>query len=92
MMNGLLSSYALQDKSHTIVLVQKTPSRASRTFLDYETISGAVDGEWSSVPKRQICVRMAAGMQVLQCRILVTVLQLIIAVMALHECRHLQYV
>ncbi|CAK0784599.1 hypothetical protein CVIRNUC_007803 [Coccomyxa viridis] len=32
------------DKSHTIILVQKTPSRASRTFLDYETISGAVDG------------------------------------------------
>lgn len=33
-----------QDKSHTIILVQKTASKASRTFLDYETVSGAVDG------------------------------------------------
>lgn len=32
------------EKAHTIILVQKTASKASRTFLDYETVSGAVDG------------------------------------------------
>ncbi|XP_047341031.1 enhancer of rudimentary homolog [Impatiens glandulifera] len=29
---------------HTIVLMQTTPSRASRTFMDYDSISQAMDG------------------------------------------------
>eukprot|EP01099_Mayorella_cantabrigiensis_P004609 TRINITY_DN349_c0_g1_i1.p1 TRINITY_DN349_c0_g1~~TRINITY_DN349_c0_g1_i1.p1 ORF type:complete len:103 (+),score=18.37 TRINITY_DN349_c0_g1_i1:82-390(+) len=29
---------------HTIVLVQFTPSRATRTFSDFETVSAAMDG------------------------------------------------
>lgn len=38
----------VQDKSHTIILVQRTQAKNSRTFLDYETLSGAVDGPISS--------------------------------------------
>ncbi|CAL8469589.1 g9130 [Coccomyxa elongata] len=32
------------EKSHTIILVQRTQAKNSRTFLDYETLSRAVDG------------------------------------------------
>lgn len=42
---SLISKAFVQDKSHTIILVQKTQSKASRTFLDYNTVSGAVDGK-----------------------------------------------
>ncbi len=42
---SLSDAAILQDKSHTIVLVQRTQSKASRTFLDYNTVSGAVDGK-----------------------------------------------
>ncbi|OWM86813.1 hypothetical protein CDL15_Pgr015849 [Punica granatum] len=29
---------------HTIVLMQPSPNRASRTFMDYESVSQAIDG------------------------------------------------
>jgi hypothetical protein len=32
-------------QSHTIVLVQTTASRATRTFHDYEGVGAAMDGE-----------------------------------------------
>ncbi len=34
-------------QSHTIVLVQTTASRATRTFHDYEGVGAAMDGEFA---------------------------------------------
>ena len=33
------------DRAHTILLVQHGPSKNSRTFMDYETVTLAMDGE-----------------------------------------------
>ena len=38
--------------SHTIVLVQPTPSKASRTFSDYESVVQALDGVCGMFEKR----------------------------------------
>jgi hypothetical protein len=38
--------------SHTIVLVQPTPSKASRTFSDYESVVKALDGVCAMFEKR----------------------------------------
>jgi hypothetical protein len=46
-----------QDKSHTIILVQRTQAKNSRTFLDYETLSGAVDGLISSYEQLSYCIK-----------------------------------
>ena len=35
----------LQGK-HTIVLVQETRQKATRSFYDYETVSAAMEGSW----------------------------------------------
>lgn len=34
----------LQDNKHTIILMQTSHNRSSRTFMDYESISQAMDG------------------------------------------------
>lgn len=38
--------------SHTIILVQPTPSKASRTFSDYESVVKALDGVCAMFEKR----------------------------------------
>lgn len=49
-----LSPHALEqaDNRHTIVLVQKTKNRSSRTFMDYEKTSLAMDAICSMFEKR----------------------------------------
>mmetsp|Transcript_41508 Transcript_41508/g.50310 ORF Transcript_41508/g.50310 Transcript_41508/m.50310 type:complete len:104 (+) Transcript_41508:146-457(+) len=37
---------------HTIILLQQTPSKASRTFMDYEDIPHAMDGVCQMFEKR----------------------------------------
>jgi hypothetical protein len=41
------------DNRHTIVLVQTTANKQSRTFLDYEKVSSAMDGERRTTPPAQ---------------------------------------
>ncbi|CAG7911537.1 unnamed protein product, partial [Brassica rapa] len=33
-----------QNGRHTIILLQNSPSRATRTFMDYDSIGQAIDG------------------------------------------------
>jgi hypothetical protein len=41
------------DRAHTILLMQTGPAKASRTFMDYETVTLAMDGE----PGRHSCLQ-----------------------------------
>eukprot|EP00246_Nothoceros_aenigmaticus_P012385 TRINITY_DN381_c0_g1_i2.p1 TRINITY_DN381_c0_g1~~TRINITY_DN381_c0_g1_i2.p1 ORF type:complete len:116 (+),score=17.01 TRINITY_DN381_c0_g1_i2:124-471(+) len=44
MHNWLSTSFLLQANRHTIILWQPHSSRATRTFMDYETVPLAMDG------------------------------------------------
>ncbi|KAG0571910.1 hypothetical protein M758_9G119400 [Ceratodon purpureus] len=37
---------------HTIILMQPTPNRATRTFMDYESVPAAMDGICGMIEKR----------------------------------------
>ena len=34
-----------QEKAHTIILVQRSQNKSTRSFMDYEGVPAAVDGE-----------------------------------------------
>lgn len=39
----------MQSSRHTIILMQPSQNRATRTFMDYESISQAMDGMFSFI-------------------------------------------
>lgn len=42
----------MADSRHTIVLIQPTQNKATRTFMDYETVASAMDGVIGMFEKR----------------------------------------